>query len=77
MVNRPTGDAVNPVPRATNSCMKAATSSNGGTLRQLLCALGVQHRYRYVGILFGQRLELCDRCGEMRIRRPGVKRKSA
>ncbi len=37
------------------------------TYSSLLCALRA-HRYRYVGVLLGQGLERCERCGKVRTR---------
>jgi hypothetical protein len=36
-------------------------------LRQLICGLRA-HRFRYAGIVLGQRLERCESCGKVRTR---------
>ncbi len=35
------------------------------TLRHLICGL-IGHRYRYIGMLLGSRMERCERCGKQR-----------
>ena len=55
--------------------MRAQTSSGavcdgratGLDLRHLLCSLG-RHRYRYEGVMLGNRLERCSRCGKVRVK---------